>query len=214
MKVSFSSLLHTKWITLNANILNDDFRKKTNIIHWNYIKNSKISLKSNGPSTSEKIRYFIHTGGNEKIKLSLTRTHLARIFAKHYSNKRSICFFLKNKTLTTIFLAQWVIFYEECSTYASPLPLWCVWRKNEIVPHRMSLCICTTFENLCTTNDKRISCFLSSIRISPENSHCTENYCSNSHHFALYFSHLSGVKAFLTVILPRLTTIKIINLSS
>ena len=46
------------------------------------------------------------------------------------------------------------------------------------------------------------------------NSHCTENYCSNSHHFALYFSHLSGVKAFLTVILPRLTTVKIINHSS
>ena len=40
------------------------------------------------------------------------------------------------------------------------------------------------------------------------NSHCTENYCSNSHHFALYFSHLSGVKAFLTVILPRLTIVQ------
>ena len=67
---------------------------------------TKISLKSSGTSISEKIHYFIHNGGNGKIEVSLTRTHLVRIFAKLYSNKRSICFFLKNKTLTTIFLAQ------------------------------------------------------------------------------------------------------------
>ena len=159
----FFTILHTKWITLNAdNFLNDDFRKKLMLSIETTLRTllfTKISLKSSGPSISEKIRYFIHNGGNEKIKVSLTRTHLARIFAKLYSNKRSICFFLKNKTLTSIFLAQWVIFYEECSTYASPLPLWCVWRKTEIVPHRMFLWICTTFENLCATNDKEFHVF-------------------------------------------------------
>ena len=43
MKVSFSSLLRTKYLALNAdNFLNNDFRKKTNIIHRNYIKNTTI----------------------------------------------------------------------------------------------------------------------------------------------------------------------------
>ena len=43
IKVFFSSLLHTKYITENANnFLNNDFRKKTSIIYWNYSKNTTI----------------------------------------------------------------------------------------------------------------------------------------------------------------------------
>ena len=43
MKVSFSWLLNTKSINFNAdNFLYNDFRKKINIIHWNYIKNTTI----------------------------------------------------------------------------------------------------------------------------------------------------------------------------
>ena len=43
IKVFFSSILHTIYITENGNnFVNNDFRKKkkTSIIYWNYIKNT------------------------------------------------------------------------------------------------------------------------------------------------------------------------------